>query len=256
MCSDKYTVETVSSIHAWTPKLFSLRTTRSPAFRFKAGQFARIGVRKGEKIVWRAYSMVSASYDDYLEFFSIAVPGGEFTSELAKIQVGAALLVDKTAFGFLTLDRFQTGKDLWLLATGTGVAPFLSMLQEPELWQQYENVVLVYSMRTADELVYQEKIDALRQHPMFGAQAARALHYVPVVTRAPSEGALTRRITTLIEDGGLEAAVGLKIDPARARLMLCGNPQMVSDTRQILQSRGLSLSRLSAPGHLALEQFW
>lgn len=256
MSADQYTVETVTAIRGWTPKLFSLCLTRSPGFRFEAGQFARLGVETTGGIVWRAYSMVSSPYDDTLEFFSIVVPGGEFTSELARLSVGDRVLVGKAAFGYLTLDRFPDGRDLWLLATGTGVAPFVSILSAPEVWQRFENVILVYSVREAAEMAYREHIGALARHPLFGDDARRKLRFIPVVTRETVAGALGQRLTALIDDGRLEQAAGLKFDPARSRVMLCGNPEMVADTRRILQGRGLALSRLSAPAQLAVEQFW
>jgi ferredoxin--NADP+ reductase len=256
MSNEKFNVETITSIHAWTPKLFSFRTTRNPGFRFTAGQFARLGVPVDGGVVWRAYSMASAPSDEYLEFFSIVVPGGEFTSQLSCLRVGDTLLVDKTAFGYLTLDRFQPARDLWLLATGTGLAPFLSILHGFEVWQQYQNIVLVYSARLASELAYHEHIFALKQHPYFGEFAARQLRYVPVVTREPMAGALSLRITELLVNGQLEQHTGLTLSPSDSRLMICGNPEMVTDTRKILQTRGLSLARLSAPGQIAVEQFW
>ena len=142
--------------------LFSLRCTRDAGFRFRAGQFVRLGVRKASGcIVWRAYSVVSAPHDDYLEFFSIVVPGGEFTSELSRLRSGDELLVEKQATGFLTLDRFPDGRDLWLIGTGTGLAPFLSILQDLEAWQRFERIVLVYSARDRGELAYQELIAEL-----------------------------------------------------------------------------------------------
>lgn len=256
MSADQYTVETITAIRGWTPKLFSLRLTRSPGFRFTAGQFARLGVEKDGRTVWRAYSMVSSSFDDHLEFFSIVVPGGEFTSELARLSVGDRVHVGKAAFGYLTLDRFQGGRDLWLLATGTGVAPFLSILAEPDVWQRFENVILVYSVREAAELVYRDEIAALARHPLFGEDAARKLRFVPVVTRETVDGTLGQRITALIEQGTLEREAGLAFDPVHSRVMICGNPEMVADTRRILQGCGLALSRLSAPAQLAVEQFW
>lgn len=256
MSNDKYTVESICSIQTWTPKLFSFRTTRNPGFRFEPGQFARIGVRKGEKIVWRAYSMASSNGDDFLEFFSIVVPDGEFTSELSRLKPGDPVYVDKTAYGYLTLDRFHNGQDLWLLATGTGLAPFLSILYAFEVWQQYPKIFLVYSARQASELAYHQQLLDLKQHPYFGEYAARQLHYIPVVTRENMQGALSQRITDLLRNGQLEACAGQVLNPETSRLMICGNPEMVSETRQILQARGLSLSRLSAPGQVAVEQFW
>jgi ferredoxin--NADP+ reductase len=254
MSADKYTLETVLSLQHWTPTLFSFRTTRSAAFRFNAGQFVRLGLQKGDRPVWRAFSMVSSPYEEFLEFFAIVAPQGDFSSELARIQPGERLMVDKSAFGFLTLERFQGGRDLWLLASGTGVAPYLSMLRTPEVWLQYENIILVYSVRVAAELAYLDEIHALAA-AMDPEKPAR-LTFVPVVTRETLEGCLSQRITQLLQDGALELAAARAIDAQRARLMICGNPQMVADTRQILQQRGLTLSRLSAPGHLAMEQFW
>ncbi|MEN0107649.1 MAG: ferredoxin--NADP reductase, partial [Pseudomonas sp.] len=143
---EKFTRETLLEVHPWSPTLFSLRTTRDAGFRFRAGQFARLGVKKADgSLVWRAYSMLSAPHDEHLEFFSIVVPGGEFTSELSRLQVGDELLVERQAVGYLTLDRFVDGRDLWLIGTGTGLAPFLSILQDFEVWQRYERIVLVYS---------------------------------------------------------------------------------------------------------------
>ena len=133
-------------------------------FRFRAGQFARLGVTRADgSVVWRAYSMVSAPHDEYLDFFSIVVPGGEFTSELSRLRQGDSLLIDRQAFGFLTLDRFVGGRDLWLLATGTGIAPFLSILQDFEVWERFERIKLVYSVREARELAYQPLIAGLEQ---------------------------------------------------------------------------------------------
>ncbi|MBJ7546608.1 ferredoxin--NADP reductase, partial [Pseudomonas sp. OA3] len=156
---DKFTRQTLLEVHSLTPSLFTLRTTRDPGFRFRAGQFVRLGVEKADgSVVWRAYSLVSAPHDEFLEFFSIVVPGGEFTSELSRLRVGDSLLVEKMATGFLTLDRFVDGRDLWLLGSGTGIAPFLSILQDFEVWQRFERIVLVYSARSFAELAYQPLI--------------------------------------------------------------------------------------------------
>ncbi len=253
---DKYTRETLLDVHSWSPNLFSLRCTRASGFRFRAGQFARLGVRKADgNVVWRAYSMVSAPHDDYLEFFSIVVPGGEFTSELSRLRVGDPLLVDKQAFGFLTLDRFPDGRDLWLLATGTGLAPFLSILQDMEVWQRFERILLVYSARTASELAYQALIREIPTRDYLEG-AGRKLAYLPVVTREEVPGALHGRITTLIESGELERAAGLALDPQHSRLMLCGNPQMIEDCRALLKTRGMQLSLTRRPGQVAVENYW
>ena len=253
---DKFTRQVLTDIKVWSPSLFSLRCTRDAGFRFNAGQFARLGVEKADgSCVWRPYSMVSAPHDEHLEFFSIVVPDGEFTSQLSQLQVGDSLLVEKQALGFLTLDRFAEGRDLWLLASGTGLAPFLSILQGLEVWQRFARVVLVYSARTANELAYQPLLRGLMQQAHL-AEYAEHLVYLPLVTREAVPGCLQGRITTLLENGELERAAGLNLDPAHSRLMICGNPQMIDDTRALLKQRGLQLSLSRRPGQVAVENYW
>ena len=253
---EKFTRQRLLEVQTLTPNLFTLRTSRDPGFRFTAGQFARLGVRKPSGcIVWRAYSMVSAPHDEFLDFFSIVVPDGEFTSELSRLAVGDELLVDKQAFGFLTLDRFPDGRDLWLLATGTGIAPFLSILQDFEAWQRFERIILVYSVREARELAYQQLIAELPQRDYLEGLGSKLL-YLPVVTREQIPGALHGRITTLIENGELERAVDLQLAPEHSRIMLCGNPQMIEDTRAVLKARDLNLAMTRRPGQVAVENYW
>jgi len=254
--AEKFTCQTLLTVTPLTPSLFSLRTTRDPGFRFRAGQFARLGVTKADgSTVWRAYSMVSSPHDEFLEFFSIVVPGGEFTSELSRLNVGDTLMVERQAFGFLTLDRFVDGRDLWLLATGTGIAPFLSILQDFEVWERFERIMLVYSAREQKELAYQDLITELGQRDYL-AEFAHKLTYIPIVTRETIEGALRGRITTLIENGELEQAAGVELSPEHSRVMLCGNPQMIDDTRQLLKARELQLSLTRRPGQVAVENYW
>lgn len=253
---EKFTRQPLRAVETLTPKLFTLQTGRDPGFRFRAGQFARLGVRKASGcLVWRAYSMVSAPHDDFLEFLSIVVPGGEFTSELSRLKVGDELLVERQPFGFLTLDRFADGRDLWLLATGTGVAPFLSILQDFEAWQRFERIILVYSVREAAELAFQPLLHALPDRDYLEGLGQK-LVYLPVVTREAQPGMLQGRITRLLEDGQLEQAAGVVLDPAFSRVMLCGNPQMVEDTRALLKNRGLELSLVRRPGQVAVENYW
>jgi len=253
---EKFTRQRLLEVQTLTSNLFTLRTTRDPGFRFTAGQFARLGVRKPSGcIVWRAYSMVSAPHDEFLDFFSIVVPDGEFTSELSRLSVGDELLVEKQAFGFLTLDRFPDGRDLWLLATGTGIAPFLSILQDFEAWQRFERIVLVYSVRQQRELAYQQLIADLPQREYLEGLGEK-LTYVPVVTREQVPGALHGRITQLIETGELERAAGLALSPEHSRIMLCGNPQMIEDTRAVLKTRDLQLALTRRPGQVAVENYW
>ncbi|MBV2234175.1 MAG: ferredoxin--NADP reductase [Sterolibacterium sp.] len=258
--SEKWSEERILGIKRWAPQLFSLRTTRHPGFRFVPGQFARLGLplRRDEpdgEVVWRAYSMASASYDEHLEFFSIVVPDGEFTTRLAERQIGDSLRIEKNSFGFLTTDRFAGGRDLWLLASGTGVAPFLSILHDPQVWQDYENLVLVYSVREARDLAYSKTIAGLPQHVLLAGSRAR-LHYVPLVTRESVAGTLSARITEVLADGRLEARVGVSLDAAHSRVMVCGNPQMAVDLRRQLTERGLQVGRRGKPGQLAFENYW
>lgn len=255
--SDKYTVETITEIRTWASNLFSFKTTRSQSYRFIAGQFARLGVEDGNgNLVWRAYSICSAPYDDFLEFYSIVVSDGAFTSRLSQLKVGDPVLVEKRNYGYLTTDRFECGRDLWLLSTGTGLAPFLSILQEFDPWEQYENIVLVHSVRYRHELAYEEFIHSFQKNELF-AEHAHKLKYVQVVTRDQAvRSALNGRITHLLSNGELEAHVGLPIDQERSRVMICGNPDMVQETRDLLTGRGLTLSLRGKPGNLAVENYW
>ncbi|MGG7674376.1 ferredoxin--NADP reductase [Pseudomonas sp. WC2] len=254
--AEKFTRQTLLEVRPLTPSLFTLRTTRDAGFRFRAGQFARLGVTKADgSTVWRAYSMVSSPFDEFLEFFSIVVPGGEFTSELSRLQPGDTLLVERQAFGYLTLDRFVDGRDLWLLSTGTGVAPFLSILQDFEVWEKFERIVLVYSVREARELAYLSLIAELSQRDYL-AEHAHKLQFIPTVTRETHPGALNGRITDLIESGELERAAGLKLSAEHSRVMLCGNPQMIDDTRALLKQRQMRLSLSRKPGQVAVENYW
>ncbi|MNC11160.1 Ferredoxin--NADP reductase [compost metagenome] len=253
---EKFTRQRLLEVWRWSPSLFSLRCTRDPGFRFRAGQFARLGVRKASGcIAWRAYSMVSAPHDEFLEFFSIVVPDGEFTSELKQLAVGDELLVERQAYGYLTLERFPDGRDLWLLASGTGVAPFLSILQDLEVWQRFERVVLAYSVRTAAELAYQPLIVELGRREWLEGVADK-LVYLPVVTREQVPGCLDARLTVLLDSGELERAAGLTLDPEHSRLMLCGNPAMVEELHERLKLRGMQLSLSRRPGQLAVENYW
>ncbi|MBY8935537.1 ferredoxin--NADP reductase [Pseudomonas fluorescens] len=253
---ENFTCQTLLDVKPLTPSLFTLRTTRDPGFRFRAGQFARLGVVKPDgSTVWRAYSMVSSPFDEHLEFFSIVVPGGEFTSELSRLEVGDTLLVDRQAFGYLTLDRFVDGRDLWLLSTGTGVAPFLSILQDFEVWERFARIILVYSVREARELAYQSLIAGLAQRDYL-AEHIHKLQFIPTVTRESHPGALAGRITTLIENGELERAAGVELSAEHSRVMLCGNPQMIDDTRALLKKRHMSLSLTRRPGQVAVENYW
>lgn len=253
---EKFTRQTILSLTRWSDKLLSFRLSRPESWRFVPGQFARLGLPlENGGMVWRAYSMCSANWDEYLEFFSIVVPDGLFTSRLTHLQLGDEVLLDNKANGFFTVDRLPDGEDLWLLATGTGLAPYLSILQQPGVWQRFAHIVLVHCVRDVSELAYREEIAALRQHPLW-AECGERLQYLPVVTRAAEPGMLQQRIPALLASGELVVAAGLPLTVERSRFMICGNPAMVEDTHRQLMKMGFRLSRLSAPGHLVLENGW
>lgn len=253
MSIEKFSLEKVLSVHRWTSTLFSFTMTRPAHFKFTAGQFARIGLKAGDDLVVRAYSIVSSPFDETLEFFSIVVPDGAFTSNLQHLQVGDELYLEKIPYGFLTLARYQLPlpQDLWLLGTGTGLAPFLSMLQDFETWHKYQQINLVYSVRTEAELAYAERIEEIAA--VFG-EGHQGFRFIPVITRDPN-APLHERLPVLIANGALEQAAGLALNPASSHVMLCGNPQMVEDTKEALKARGLTMNR-RGEGNIAVENYW
>ncbi|WP_342063300.1 ferredoxin--NADP reductase [Acinetobacter pittii] len=253
MSIEKFSVEKVLSVHRWTPTLFSFTITRPAHFKFTAGQFARIGLKVGEELVVRAYSVVSSPFDETLEFFSIVVPDGAFTSNLQHLKVGDELYLEKIPYGYLTLARYQQPlpHDLWLLATGTGLAPFLSMLQDFDTWSKYQKINLVYSVRTAAELAYVDRIQEIAE--TFG-EGHNGFKFIPIITRDPS-APLHERLPILIENGELEKSAGIELNPATSHVMLCGNPQMVDDTKEALKRRGLTMNR-RGEGNIAVENYW
>ncbi|MFQ1044149.1 ferredoxin--NADP reductase [Acinetobacter variabilis] len=253
MSIEKFSLEKVLSVHRWTNTLFSFTMTRPAHFKFTAGQFARIGLKVGDELVVRAYSVVSSPFDETLEFFSIVVPEGKFTSNLQHLKVGDELYLEKISYGYLTLARYQLPlpQDLWLLATGTGLAPFLSMLQDFETWNKYEHINLVYSVRTQDELAYVDRIQEIAE--TFG-EGHTGFKFIPIITRVP-EAVLHHRLPILIENGELERAAGLQLNPETSHVMLCGNPEMVEDTKEALKARGLTMNR-RGEGNIAVENYW
>jgi ferredoxin--NADP+ reductase len=255
--ADKYTIETITHVRPWTDNLFSFRTTRDRGYRFVPGQFARLGVPGAAEgsTVWRAYSIASAAHDEHLEFFSVVVPGGAFTSRLSKLREGDPIYVERRSYGFLTTERFEAGRDLWMLATGTGLAPYLSILHDFHTWESYDNLVLVQSVRTQPELAYEDLITSFHKSEHY-AEFAHKLRYARIVTREPVPNTLRERVTKLLASGVLEENLGIKLDHDRSRIMLCGNPEMVEDSRRLLVDRGFRLSRRGEPGHLAVENYW
>ncbi|MFN7550801.1 MAG: ferredoxin--NADP reductase [Pseudomonadota bacterium] len=234
--------ETVLSVTHWNDSYFSLTTTRDPGLRFVNGQFVMLGLPVDGRLVRRAYSIASANWDERLEFFSIKVPGGAFTTRLATIRPGDRIHVSRKPVGTLVLDDLRPGRRLWLLATGTGLAPFLAVARDPDTWERFEEVFVVHGVRRADDLAYRALFEReLAAHECLGPMVGDRLRYVPVVSREafPRQG----RITTLLHDGALEASVPTApIDPAHDRLMLCGGPGMLADLRALLVARGFTAS--------------
>lgn len=252
----RFTAETVLMLHHWTPGLLSFRTSRAPSFRFTPGHYARLGLNDtNDGVVWRPFSVVSGAHDPHLEFFAVLVPGGDFSRLLSNIRLGDTIRVDKASYGFMTIDQLAPGKDIWLLASGTGLGPFLSILRDPATWQTYDNLVLVHSVRYAGELAYRDEIAAIPHEQLLAASSAK-MRYVPVVTREPWPGALAARIPQLLEDGQLEQAAGVKLDPQCSRVMVCGNPEMARELREQLTARGFRTTRRAVPGQLVFENYW
>jgi ferredoxin/flavodoxin---NADP+ reductase len=227
----------------WTESLFSLKVEGAP-LSFEAGQFVRIALDVDGERVARPFSFVNPPSQPVHEFYGIVVPEGPLSPHLAKLQPGDTLYVASNPAGFLVLSEVPDARTLWLISTGTGIAPFLSMLQDGTCWKRFENVVLVHAVRHASELVYQERIRALPR-----------LQYVRIVSRETAAGVLSGRIPAALGDGRLETAAGVALDEA-SHVMLCGNPEMLKDTQAVLQERGLRKHRRRTPGHITVESFW
>jgi len=252
----RFTIENVIAVRWWTPTLVSFRTSRARGFRFTPGHYARVGLGDSDgNAVWRPFSIVSAAYDPHLEFVAVLVPGGEFSGLLSTAGVGTPVNVDKGSYGFLTTDHFAPGEDLWLLASGTGLGPFVSILRDPSTWAAFRRVVVVHSVRHARELAYRAEIARIPREEAIAIDPER-LKYVPVVTRESCPGTLEARIPDLIAGGRLESATGMQLEPRRSRIMVCGNPDLGAALRRLLIARGFHVNRRATPGQLAFENYW
>jgi ferredoxin--NADP+ reductase len=244
----------VLSVHHWTDRQFSFTCTRDPGFRFQSGQFVMIGLNVDGKPLMRAYSVVSPHWEENLEFLSIKVPDGPLTSRLQHLQVGDSVLVGRKASGTLLVQNLLPGKNLWLLSTGTGLAPFMAMIRDPEVYEAYEKVILVHGCRQVNELAYDKVIeDELPNNEYFGEQVREKLLYYPTVTR--EEFRNKGRIPPLLESGKLTSDLGLPpISLENDRFMLCGSPEMLKDTRAIFDKMGMQEGNMSTPGHFVIER--
>jgi ferredoxin--NADP+ reductase len=251
LASDKGTRETITQLHRWTDKLITFRTTRPVNYEFTPGQYARLGLPDDGGMIWRAYSITSTPGEDSLEFYGIVVEGGQFTSRLDRLKVGDEIWVDRQVFGFMTESRFIDGEDLWMLATGTGVGPFVSILRDQALWQRWRHLVLVHCVRHPDELAYRDELAAIAK-----AADPGKLRLLQLVTRDAAGDHLHGRITTLLQNGALEQAAGLPLNAEQSRVMLCGNPAMIEETRKLLHERGMKPVRRVNPGHFVTENYW
>ena len=247
--------ERVLSVHHWTDRLFSFTTTRDASLRFSNGHFTMIGLRKEDgKPLLRAYSIASANYEEHLEFLSIKVPDGPLTSRLQHIQVGDTIIVGRKPTGTLLIDYLLPAKRLYLLSTGTGVAPFLSIIRDPETYERFEQVILVHGTRQVNELAYHDFIEEhLPEHEFLGELIGGKLLYYPTVTR--EEFRNQGRVTTLLENGKLAADLGLPpLNPAEDRVMICGSPEMLRDLKAMMESRGFKEGNTTTPGDFVIER--
>jgi ferredoxin/flavodoxin---NADP+ reductase len=246
--------ERVLSVRHWTDRLFSFRTTRTPSFRFRSGQFVMMGLQGQGKPLLRAYSLASAHYDDELEFFSIKVPDGPLTSRLQHLKEGDEILIGRKPTGTLVVDNLRPGRTLFLFGTGTGLAPFLSIIKDPEAYDKFEHVVVAHGVRWIKDLAYSDTIaNDLPNDDLIGELAREKLVYYPTVTREPfrNQGRLSLALTT----NRMTETLGLPpIDAAHDRFMLCGSPAMLADLRAILDARGFEEGNHGEPGDYVIEK--
>jgi ferredoxin--NADP+ reductase len=245
--------ETVLSVTHLTDRLFHFRTTRDMSLRFANGQFTMIGLEVDGRPLLRAYSMVSANWEEELEFLSIKVPDGPLTSRLQHIQPGETLLVGRKPTGTLLIDSLDPGGTLWLLATGTGLAPFMAIIKDPDTFDRFDRVVLSHTCREVAELAYRDWITALPSHQVLGEVVADKLTYLPAVTR--EEFPRRKRITELMASGEVFAELGRgPLDPARDRVMICGGPEMLADCQAMCEAAGMAMGSLGQAGQFVIEK--
>ena len=252
--NSKYSTEKILSVHHWNDTLFSFKTTRQDGLRFENGQFVMIGLEVDGRPLARAYSVASPNYDEHLEFLSIKVQNGPLTSRLQHIKVGDELLVSRKPTGTLVIHDLKPAKNLYLFSTGTGLAPYMSLIQDIEVYDRFEKVILVHGVRKINDLAYKDYIENdLPNNEFFGEEIRNQLIYYPTVTRESfkNEG----RLTDLIKSGKLFDDIGLsKMNPIEDRAMICGSPEMLKDTQDLLDSMDFKVSpRIGEPGDYVIE---
>ncbi|HEY0710027.1 MAG TPA: ferredoxin--NADP reductase [Polyangia bacterium] len=246
--------ERVLSVHHWNDSLFSFTTTRNQGFRFRNGHFVMVGLEVEGKPLLRAFSVVSPNYDEHLEFFSIKIPDGALTSRLQHIQPGDEVLVSRKPTGTLLVDNLKPGKRLYLMATGTGLAPFMSIIRDPATYEKFEHIIVAHGVRRVSDLGYRTTIeDELPRHELVGDLVKQQLLYYPTVTREPFRN--QGRVTELLDSGKLAADLNLPaFDVANDRVMICGSPTMLKDTVALLKPRGFEEGHTDSPGHYVIER--
>ena len=245
------TLQPVRSLQRWTHNLWSLRIDRPDGFRFQPGHYTKLGLPAGdEHAVWRPYSIVSAPDDPLLEFLIVLIPGGAFSDRLAAIGPGQNVMLESAVFGFFLEPQLAAGDTLWMLATGTGLGPYVSLLRTPGALDRYRHVVLAHSVRLAAELAYRDELESCV------AASGGRLRYLPVVTREPGASALSGRLPQLIADGTLQQQADATLDPASSRVMVCGNPGFTADMRGLLNERGFQPCRRGMSGTMLFEKYW
>ncbi len=246
--------ERVLSVHHWTDRLFSFTTTRDTALRFSNGHFTMIGLKVDGKPLLRAYSIASANYEEHLEFLSIKVEAGPLTSRLQHVRVGDTIVVGRKPTGTLLIDYTLPGKRLYLFGTGTGLAPFMSIVRDPETYEKFEQVILVHGVRQVSELAYHDYLtQELPRHEFLGEMVSEQLRYYPTVTREPFRN--QGRVTDLITSNKLTDDLGLPpLNPEEDRVMLCGSPMLLADMKMILEQRGFHEGSTTTPGDYVVER--
>lgn len=252
MQEQKFSEQKILWVKHHSEKLLTFAIERPSSYRFSAGQFSRLGFRQNSGFIWRAYSVMSPEYAEHLEYIAVLIPNGPMSEQFAQMQAGDTILLDKTATGFLLPERFSDGEELVMLSTGSGIAPFLAQIQQPQLWTRFARIVITHCVRQAQELIFSEQIQKMAEHPLVG-EYAKNLCYLPIVTGEKVDGTLHQRLPELLKNGTLANAAHRQFTPEKTRFMICGNPQMVQDTFQTLLNMGFAMHRNRLPGHILME---